>query len=126
MLMGQFVQSPKLKTGYQNETHYRNCGFMNVVRQYCRYKYFCLEILIPVVSLRSCSVFDFLTKNLHKNIEPNKGNSGVSFYNTFLTFRLRYKLSISILYSNLSLFTLRLTCTFKDKEDFCRRHSNHE
>jgi len=33
--------SPKLKTEYRNETQYRTPGFINVVMQFCRYKYFC-------------------------------------------------------------------------------------
>ena len=54
---------------------------------FCRYQYFCYEILFYLVS--SCSpFFESLKSKSTQNLRPQKGNSGVSYNDTLLNFGL--------------------------------------
>ena len=59
-LYGAKALSPKLKMECSNETRYRKPSFMNGVKQFCRYQYFCQEKLFYAVSSHSLFVFWFL------------------------------------------------------------------
>jgi len=61
------AQSPKLKTGYRYENKFWNPGFTDGFRQFCRYQYFCHEILYYLVSSYSPLFTNLLNQNLHKS-----------------------------------------------------------
>ena len=62
------TQSPKLKTWYHYENQFWNPGFINGVRQFCGYQFFCYEIFFYLVS----SYSQFLSNLLNQNIKNVK------------------------------------------------------
>jgi len=58
--------SPKLKTGYRYENQFWNPGFTNEFTQFCRYRYFCFEILFYLILYILPVLSNILNQNLHK------------------------------------------------------------
>ena len=79
-----WLKSPKLKTGYRYENQFWNPGFTNGFTQFCRYRYFCFEILYYLVSSYFTIFFESLKSKSTQIIRPKKGNSGVSFNDILL------------------------------------------
>ena len=80
LLNGGFVhRSLELITEYRNETQNRKHGFMNGVRKFCRYQFFCLKILFHVVFFTFS--FCFLISKIEKKL-------GVLFNNTLGVFTI--------------------------------------
>jgi len=60
------ARSPKLKTGYRYENQFWNPGFTNGLTQFCRYRYFCFEILFYLILYILPFLSNLLDQNLHK------------------------------------------------------------
>ena len=88
ILMG--VLSPKLKTGYRYENQFWNPGFTNGFTQFCRYRYFCFEILFYLVSLYFTIFFESLKSKSTQKSPKRKLGGFVQRYS--FKFRALYRL----------------------------------